>query len=157
MLTNDQLKITLFEGFTAGELDELKRIIEVARYSAGEAILRQNHRATNLYIVVTGEVEITHKPYDAPEISVGRLSSGGVFGWSSILGREVYTSTVTAVEPSSVYRIQAYKLQQFCELHHETGVVLLEKIAMSVAQQPAKIHEQIMSMINLAMTCREDD
>lgn len=157
MLTNDQMKLTLFEGFNAEELDELRRIIEVAQFSAGEAILRQNHRATNLYIVVNGEVEITHKPYDAPAISVGRLTPGGVFGWSSILGREVYSSTVTTNAPTTVYRIQAYKLQQFCELHHETGVVLLEKIAMSVAQQPAKIHEQIMSMINLAMTCREDD
>jgi CRP-like cAMP-binding protein len=156
MLTNEHLKSALFEGFSAEELDELKSIIEVVQYSAGETILSQNRRATNLYIVVSGEVEITHKPYDAPAISVGRLSSGGVFGWSSILGREVYSSTVTTNAPTTVYRIQAYKLQQFCELHHETGVVLLEKIAMSVAQQPAKIHEQIMSMINLAMTSRED-
>jgi CRP-like cAMP-binding protein len=157
MLTDEQLKLTLFDGFTEEELDELKRIIEVASFSAGEAILRQNCRATNLYIVVSGEVEITHKPYDAPEISVGKLSSGGVFGWSSILGREVYSSTVTAISPCSVYRLQAYRLQKFCELHHETGVVLLEKIALSVAQQPAKIHEQIMSMINLAMTCQDDN
>jgi CRP-like cAMP-binding protein len=156
MLTNEHLKLALFEGFSAEELDELKSIIEVVQYSAGETILSQTRRATNLYIVVSGEVEITHKPYDAPAISVGRLSSGGVFGWSSILGREVYSSTVTTNAPTTVYRIQAYKLQQFCELHHETGVVLLEKIAMSVAQQPAKIHEQIMSMINLAMTSRED-
>lgn len=157
MLTNDQLKLTLFDGFNPEELDELKRIIEVAQYSAGEVILRQNQRACNLFIVVNGEVEITHKPYDAPLISVGKLSSGGVFGWSSILGREVYSSTVVTKVATTVYRIQAYKLQQFCELHHETGVVLLEKIAMSVAQHPAKIHEQIMSMINLAMTCRDDN
>jgi len=100
MLTNEHLKLALFEGFSAEELDELKSIIEVAQYSAGETILSQNRRATNLYIVVSGEVEITHKPYDAPAISVGRLSSGGVFGWSSILGREVYSSTVTTNAPT---------------------------------------------------------
>ena len=157
MLIGDRLKLTLFEDFSDMELDELKRIIELARYSAGEVILRQNQRAINLYIVVNGEVEITHKPYDAPEITVGRLSSGGVFGWSSILCKEFYSSTVSASTDCSVYRIQGYKLQQFCELHQETGVVLLEKIAMSVAQQPAKIHEQILSMISLAMSCREND
>ena len=56
-----------------------------------------------------------------------------------------------------VYRIPAYKLQRFCEHHHESGVVLLEKIAMSVAQQPAKTHDQIMQMIRVAMTCRDNN
>jgi len=36
-------------------------------------------------------------------------------------------------------------------------VVLLERIALSVAQHPARIHEDIMKMISLAMTCRDDD
>ena len=157
MLNTDQLKLTMFDDFTEVELDALKRIIEVAQFSTGEVILRQNQRAINLYIVLSGDVEIIHKPYDAPEISIGKLTSGGVFGWSSILGRDCYSLTVKAISDCSVYRIQGYKLQQFCELHHETGVVLLEKIAMSVAKQPAKIHEQIMSMISLAMSCRKND
>jgi CRP-like cAMP-binding protein len=157
MLKGDLSQLAIFDDFTEQELDELRRIIDKAQYTARELILRQNHRATNLYIVISGEVEILHKPYDTPQISIGKLASGGVFGWSSILGREVYTSTVTAISDCSVYRIPGFKLQQFCELHHETGVVLLEKIAMSVAGQPAKIHEQIMDMISLAMSYREDD
>lgn len=157
MLKTDNLNLALFDDFTQDELDELKGIIDCVKFSAGEVILRQSFRATNLYIVVNGEVEITHKPYDAPAISIGRLTSGGVFGWSSILGREVYSSTVAAITDCTVYRIQAFKLQLFCELHHETGVVLLEKIALSVAQHPARIHEEIMNMISLAMTCRDDD
>jgi CRP-like cAMP-binding protein len=157
MLSTDDLKLKLFEDFTADEVDELKKIIDVVQIPAGEAVLRQNQRATNLYIVVSGDVEIIHKPYDAPELLVGRLNSGGVFGWSSILGRDVYSSTVNATSDCVLYRLQGYKLQNFCELHHETGVVLLEKIARSVAKQPAKIHEQIMLMINHAMSCRDTD
>ena len=157
MLKADQLELKIFEGFTPEETNDLKAIIDCVQVPAGEEILRQNQRATNLYIVVSGEVEIFHKPYDAPQLSVGRLSSGGVFGWSAILGREVYTSSVIALSNCLLYRMQAFKLQQLCELHHETGVVLLEKIAKSVAQQPAHIHEQIMNMISLAMSCQEDD
>ena len=106
---------------------------------------------------MNGDVEIFHKPDDAPQISVGKLSAGGVFGWSSILGRDVYSSTVLALTDCSLYRMRAFELQKFCELHHETGVVLLEKIARSVAKQPAQIHDQIMGMIQLAMNCRDND
>jgi len=157
MLKSDTLQLELFKGFSQEELDDLKTIIECRQYSTGETILRQNERADYLYIVVNGEVEILHVPYDGPQLSVGKLSSGGVFGWSSILGRRVYSSSVIVISDCSVYCILGDKLQRFCELHHETGVVLLEKIALSVAQQPAQIHEQIMHMISHAMSCREDD
>ena len=157
MTQSDTMNLQLFEGFSAEELEELQSVIEQVDFPAGETILYQNHRATTLYIVISGEVEILHKPYDAPTITINRLSTGGVFGWSAILGRKVYSSTVVAKTDCTLYRILAFKLQQLCERHHETGVVLLEKIAMSVAKQPAKIHEQILEMINLAMSCPETD
>ena len=156
MLQTDPLNLKMFDGFSPAELEDLKKIIECVQFYAGSEILRQNQRATNMYIVVSGDVEIFHKPDDAPHISVGKLSSGGVFGWSSILGKDVYTSTVLALTDCSLYRMRAVELQRFCELHHETGVVLLEKIARSVAKQPAQIHDQIMEMIHLAMNCRDD-
>jgi len=113
MLQTDRLDLKMFEGFSPEELDDLKKIIECLRFEAGTEILRQNQRATNLYIVVNGEVEIFHKPDDAPNLSVGKLSSGGVFGWSSILGRDVYSSTVLALTECSLYRMRAFELQNF--------------------------------------------
>jgi CRP-like cAMP-binding protein len=91
MTQSDTLNLQLLEGFSAEELEEIHSVIEQVQFSAGETVLYQNHRATTLYIVVSGEVEILHKPYDAPTITINRLSSGGVFGWSAILGRKVYS------------------------------------------------------------------
>lgn len=132
-------------------------IIEELRFSCGETILRQNQQAVHLFILISGEVEMVHLPFDGPEITIGRLSSGAVFGWSSILGRKTYSSSALVTADCEVYRVPAYKLQRFCEQHHESGVVLLEKIAMSVAQQPAKAHEQMMQMILAAMTCQAEE
>jgi CRP-like cAMP-binding protein len=157
MLKNDDLQLKIFDGFSHDELDELKSIIETLHFAAGDTILRQNQQAVHLFIVVCGEVEIHHVPYDGPSLSIGKLSSGSVFGWSSILGRKVYSSSVIVTADCQVYRIPAYKLQRFCEHHHESGVVLLEKIATSVAQQPARIHDQIMQMIRYTMACREEN
>ncbi len=157
MLKNNDLQLKLFDGFSQDELDELKSIIETLHFAAGDTVLRQNQQAVHLFIVVCGEVEIHHVPYDGPSLSIGKLSSGGVFGWSSILGRKSYSSSVIVTADCQVYRIPAYKLQRFCEHHHESGVVLLEKIATSVAQQPARIHDQIMQMIRYTMACREEN
>ena len=155
MLNGSPLPVQIFEGFSLDEQDELRSIIEVFTYPAGETILRQSQQGVHLFILVTGEVEITHVPYDGPELTIGKLTSGGVFGWSSILGRKTYSSSVFATTDSRVYRIAAYKLQRFCEQHQESGMVLLEKIAMSVAQQPAKAHDQIMHMLRAVIACPE--
>lgn len=154
---SEDLLLGFFEDFSCEERDELKAIIDQRAFSAGETILAQNQPATDLFILAEGEVEIAHVPYDGPELSVGRLSPGGVFGWSAILGRKVYTSSVRVLTDCRVYRIPSWQLQKFCELHHETGVVLLEKIALSVAQNPDRIHEQIMQMIRYTMACGEGD
>jgi len=155
MLSTDELHLEIFEDFSLQEIKELKTVIHTRDYDPGETVLFQNQPARDLYIVAQGEVEITHLPYDGPELRVGRLSSGGVFGWSSILGRKAYTSTVKAVTQCRLFCLPSQKLQKFCELHHETGVVLLEKIALSVAQNPDGIHEQIMQMIRYTMACGE--
>ena len=157
MIKSDRLEQSLFEGFPSIENEELKRIIEERSYTKGEFILCQGQPAANLYILLSGEVEIRHKPYDGPSLLVSKLSSGGVFGWSSVLGRKVYTSSAVVIADCSVYCIPGLKLQQFCESHHKTGVVLLEKIAMSVAQQPDSIHKQIVELLQHALSCGQDE
>ncbi len=152
-MNKEEINIEIFKGFTEDQLIELKTILTPCHYSNGEVIIRQNQRAEDLFIVINGEVEIRHRPYDGPVLTVGKISSGGVFGWSAILGRSDYSSTVTAMADCVLYRINGRKLQGFCEHHHETGVVLLEKMALSVAQQPAQIHEQIMKLLQFAMEC----
>jgi CRP-like cAMP-binding protein len=157
MLQKDEVQIDLLNGLSEEQFAELRILLECCRYPAGEIIIHQNQLADNLYIVVSGEVEISHQPYDGPTLSVGRVSSGGVFGWSAILGRKNYSSTVTVVNDCCLYRIPGVKLQQFCEHHHATGVVLLERMALSVAQQPAQIHDQIMKILQSAMDCRDEN
>ncbi len=156
-MKKDNINLEIFKGFTDAQLVELKTILTSCQYSTGEVIIRQNEQASDLFIVISGEVEIYHRPYDGSVLTVGRISSGGVFGWSAILGRKKYSSTVTALRDCILYRIPGRKLQSFCEHHHETGVVLLEKMALSVAQQPAQIHEQIMKILQSAMEYRTDN
>ncbi|MBP9040659.1 MAG: cyclic nucleotide-binding domain-containing protein [Anaerolineaceae bacterium] len=155
--TNDLVQMNALRDISDQQLMELRAILQKSQYAAGEVIIQQNQRATDLYILISGEVEITHRPYDGPAITVAKVKAGGVFGWSAILGREKYSSTVTALEDCVVYHVRGFKLQHFCEEHHETGVVLLEKMALSVAQQPAQIHNQIMKILQSAMDYRDDD
>lgn len=102
MLKSESLQLEMFKGFSQKELDDLKTIIECRQYNAGEMILRQNERADYLYIVVNGNVEILHVPYDGPQLSVGKLSSG-----VCLAGPPFWAGGYTPL-PSSLYRIAPF-------------------------------------------------
>lgn len=156
MLNSNMLQVTLFEGLPSEAAVELDAILEECRFLTGEVILHQNQAAEHLFIIAKGEVVVRHVPYDGHSISIGKLSSGGIFGWSAILGRDVYSSTVVVLRDCVVYRISSNDLQRFCDHHHESGVVLLEKMAMSAVKAPTEIHEQVKQMIRRTMDCREE-
>lgn len=131
-------------------------LIELCHVPAGQTIFRQGDEATHLYILECGMVDILFKPSDGPELLVSRLTSGGVFGWSSTLGRDSYTSAAYAVIDSEVYCFDSAKLRRLCEEHPDTGVVILDRLALAIAERLECTHSKVMSVLNQGMELNYD-
>lgn len=59
-------------------------------------IFEQGDQAEYLYLIVSGTVSIQYKPYDGPKIIITHLHIGDVFGWSSVVDGETYTTSVVS-------------------------------------------------------------
>ncbi len=153
MSTTSDLTHPLFQDFEDIQLDVLRPILECREYPARQVILRQGEPATHVYLIDRGVLEVRHLPYDGPQMSVDRLGAGDVFGWSALLGRPVYTATVVAIEDCCLYGITPANLQSLCRLHHDTGVVLLEKMARSVSNEPGGRYEAVLRVLGSMMKC----
>jgi CRP-like cAMP-binding protein len=70
-----------------------------------------------------------------------------VFGWSAALGRSVYTSGAQAVESGLAIRIRKDSLTQFCNLHPETGKILLERLASVISERLKNTHGEVLSIL----------
>jgi CRP-like cAMP-binding protein len=92
-------------------------------------------------------VVVNYKPYDGPELTVGHIRSGGVFGWSAILGRQVYTSVALAIVDSTAIRIRGADLRDVCERKPQTGLAVLEKLAAGIAERLNSTRNQIFTML----------
>lgn len=149
-------EIEFLSGFTSEQLVDLLPIITHHSYPAGEVIVKVNQPATDLYIIVSGKVEIDYLPYDGASIIVDQLTDGDMFGWSAILGREVYTATVRALTESRVLSIPSLKIHQLCRQQHDTGVVLLKKMASSISRRPNQPVDLVTQLINQALNCETD-
>ncbi len=135
MLKQDFSRLEVFQGLSEAQLELLDSMFERVHFDPDELIFDQGQPARYLYILVSGEVVIRYKPYDGPALVVSRIPEGGVFGWSTILSRRVYTSGAVAVQESTAFRISEVRLHDLCIQQPETGAILMEHLANAIAER----------------------
>jgi len=143
--------LSVFKGMEKEQQDLLIPLITLCHIPENVTIFDQGETARYLYILECGMVEIVFKPFDGPAIPVSRIVSGGVFGWSSTLGRQGYTSTARTLMESEAYRFNGKDLQKLCESNEETGVVILDRLASAIVERLECTHHEIMNILNQGM------
>jgi CRP-like cAMP-binding protein len=140
-------KIPLFSGLTLEQLEPLADGFQSETFKAGAVIFSQGDPADRLYILISGKVAIKFNPPDGEVLTVAEVEQGGVFGWSSTLGRESYTSGACCQEDCETLSLSGQDLRIMCEEHPETGVIILERLAEVIAQRLRNTHTHVVEML----------
>jgi len=147
MLVQDLSHLTLFEGLSQAQFSLIQPLLEVCDFSRDMVVFEQDDPAQYLYIVSRGEVLVRYKAYDGPMITIARVGPGGVFGWSSALGRSTYSSGAVCTQDSQCYRISGKTLHRLCDQNPDTGIIILERLANVIDERLRTTHSQIMSFL----------
>ncbi len=143
--------LPLFEGLTPEQCALLQEIFMPCAYEAGTLLFAQGDPAEHLYIVLQGEVVVNFKPDDGPPITVARVHRNGVVGWSAALGSRTYTSAALCAEDSRLLCVRGADLRRLCELHTDTSVVFLDRLATVIAERLRNTHEQVVALLELGL------
>lgn len=141
-------RFALIEGFTENQINLLSPLIDDVNYEADQVIFNQGDRADFLYFVLEGKVSIRFNPEDGPVITVAQVEQGDVFGWSSAMGSDSYTSSAVCTECGVFVRIEGEELKTLCQEHPETGILILNRLAGVIAQRLRGTHEQVVNLLN---------
>jgi len=141
-------QFALIEGLTEDQINVLQPLIEDVNYQTGQVIFNQGDRANFLYFVLEGKVSIRFNPEDGPVLSVAEVDQGGVFGWSSALGSESYTSSAVCTKGGVFIRMEGDKLKNLCQEHPETGILILNRLAGVIAQRLRGTHEKVVELLH---------
>lgn len=148
MLRSELVNTPVFNGMTTDQIDQILPLMELCRYPQDHLIFEQGQKAEYLYILLKGEVIIRYKPYDGPPLDIARVEAGGVFGWSSTLGRETYTSATLSATEVVAYRIGSRQLSWLCQLFPRTGAILLHRLANIISQGLTETQSQVFDMLS---------
>ena len=93
-------EIPLFEGARDDQLREMFLSVEPRTFDRGETVLTQNDYTNSVYLIRSGEVDITMRPegQDA-ERPVARLAPGNFFGEMSLISGRRRNATARAAGP----------------------------------------------------------
>lgn len=144
-------RFPLFSDISRADLEIIEPLFSARTYTQGSTIIEQGERATCLYLLTYGKVELRYKPYDGQQIKLTSIYAGSAFGWSSVLAKPVYSSTAVCVTDCEVLMICGSDLGKLRELHPRTGGLIMDRLARSVSARWPNAQAQVNSMINKAV------
>jgi CRP/FNR family transcriptional regulator, cyclic AMP receptor protein len=147
MLDERYAQLPIFRGLSKEQIDQIEPLLQLCQFPKNTTIFLQGQTTDYFHILLKGEVEIRYKPYDAPPLVVARMQPGNVFGWSSVLRRDTYTSSAISVTKVITYSVLFENVRKMYLIYPVTGDILLERLADGVAERIHSTHVKVLSLI----------
>jgi CRP-like cAMP-binding protein len=136
---------SFFQGLRAETLGRIASIAEAIKLSAGAAIFQEGDRASHLYVLGEGGVELTYVIHCRSPITmtIAMIEPGEVFGWSALARNEIFTGNARAVAESGAYRIPAGGLFPILEDDPAAGYLVMSRLAQIISRRMHDVRTEI--------------
>lgn len=109
-------RAAIFAGVADESRARIAATLEVAAYDVGKIVFAEGERAGELYIVLSGEVEVTKKSKSGRSARIALLGPGDCFGEMSLVDVQPRSATLRTLAPSRLLRMTTSDLER---LRHE--------------------------------------
>jgi CRP/FNR family cyclic AMP-dependent transcriptional regulator len=118
-------EVPVFSLLDAEERATLAELMETEHVSKGGTIFRRGDAGDSLYIVLTGRVQLSVESLEGDNIVLGENEHGDAFGEISLLDGGPRTVDATAVEDSTLLRLDRDSLYDLVKNQPHTAIDLL--------------------------------
>jgi len=125
-------------------MDFVKKIMDISRmisHAQGDILFRENDAARYFYILLNGRVKLSVGEGGRGVYDVGK--NGEAFGWSSLIGREVYSASAECVEPTKLLITDRKKLGQILENDPANGIIFLKHLAATLGNRLIETYKMV--------------
>ncbi|GMH20788.1 hypothetical protein Nepgr_022630 [Nepenthes gracilis] len=120
-------KVPLFHGASHDFLFQMVSEMEAEYFPPKEDVILQNEAPTDLYILVSGEVDMITN-INGQEKVVGKAFAGDIFGEIGVLFNRPQPFTVRTVELSQILRLNRTSLMNIFQANEEDGQTVLNNL-----------------------------
>jgi CRP-like cAMP-binding protein len=127
------LQSDLFRGTGKHFVKKVMDLTEKVTFEKGEVLFREGDQTRHFYILLRGCVRIATGETGQIVHTVSR--AGEVFGWSSLVGRDLYSATAQCVAPSKLLKIDRDEIQQIMDEDPSNGLIVYRSLAGAIGRR----------------------
>jgi CRP-like cAMP-binding protein len=147
-------KIYLFQDLEEGEIHQVVEHTSLREFSAQEIIIREGEPGDSLFIMTSGEVEITKQltlalDEDTPKERVMirlKAENGVYFGEMALLESETRSATVTASTDCTLLELHQKDFLELITYNSAMGVKLLLRLAQVLSRHLRKTNQDVVKL-----------
>lgn len=125
---DDLLRVPLFTDLPGGAAEVLAPRFDIEEFDAGRKILLEGTAGYAFYVVDRGQVSVTHEGE-----ALRTLGPGEFFGEIAILGGGRRTASVTASEPTTLWKLFGTAFRQLEQTNPDVSQALQEAMRQRLA------------------------
>lgn len=125
--------IPIFQGLSSRQLGRVMLAMQKRTYVAGETLFIEGQPGRAVFIIRSGQVELTRRLPDGRIRSLGMLGKGQMFGEMALLEHMQRTASATVAENGEIYFLYTATLEELMRLHPAIGVQLLRNMAIMLS------------------------
>ena len=127
-------------------MDFVKKIMDISRmrsHKKGEILFHENDAARYFYILLNGQVKL--KVGEGGQVVYDVRQNGEAFGWSSLIGRDVYSASAECVEPTKLLVTDSQNLGKVLDEDPSNGIIFLKQLAATLGNRLLETYKMIPS------------
>jgi CRP-like cAMP-binding protein len=131
----------LFQGMSPEFMDEISRSLIRETHAKGDLLFRAGDPADFLYVLETGRVRLSAG--DRGIVTRIVEKEGDALGWSSLVGRESYTSSAECLADVRVVKIKKDVMNGIFDRYPACGMLLFRRLARLIGERLLENYHQI--------------
>ena len=132
---------SIFQALDHQNLRDIVALLKLKRFARNEVILKQGDPAQNLYIILSGAVDVL----DEDGVRLSALKKGDVFGEMSLISGEPVGATIKVVEPAKIIFIKGQDFKEILNNFPSIQMYLAKLLAQRLAKSNLAVAEEIAS------------
>jgi len=142
--------VTLFSTLDASELESLQTRLGEQQVNAGSFIFEYGQSGDVMYVIESGQIEISVEDTTGDKIVLATLGIGDIFGELSLLDPGPRSATATAVENSVLLALPRSELLKFLQAKPAAALDLLAVLARRLREADQLLMGRVTRNLNTA-------
>ena len=121
--------------------NEVYAVTTTESFTKGDFLFHEGDHAKYFYVLLEGRIKLSMGKSGQVVYVVDR--PGEAFGWSSLVGREVYSASAECVLASKCFRIDKDDFDEVLERKKADGVIFFKRVAGILGERLINIYDTL--------------